>query len=832
MSEIELCVSGMSCAVCASRVSKALLSLSGVKDAEVSLISNKALVVFDSTRVNKDEIIAAVKNAGYGASVLKNNTQNSSSDVKNTKFKLISGLLLTIILIFIASSVMFNIIIFKSALYYFVIEALLCLLVMYLQKDFFIRAVKALKKGETSMDTLVSLGSFVSFAYSLSMGSFLKNDTLITEFVIAHPLYFESAAGILCFVALGRYLEKKCRFKTSSVISSLYALNPEKVCIKKDGQEVLSSPDEVKPGSIVIIRAGERISVDGEVISGHGFVNESSLTGESTPVEVAAGFNVKAATLLEDGYLEVKSLCEVKDTAFFKIVRAVEKSALSKSPVSRIADRVSAVFVPCVMALALITFLIWFYVFDLEFYKALNFAVSVLVISCPCALGIATPAAVVAAVYRGAKSGIIFKSPEGIEKLSKVKHFAFDKTGTLSTGNFRVKKVDVYDSMHCEDEVLRLAASLESSNSHQIAKTIVMASKRPLYEVHNYSYKILCGVSGFIGKDKYVLGNNKVLSDGVIHNGQKLNLNDEDKSSLNLYLLKNDSLIGSIALVDELKADVVKTISLLHREKVSASVISGDSKDRVEAVKNAVAADLAFASLTAVEKADKINQLKSTYGGVAMTGDGINDAVALTEADISISIKGATDIAVSACDVILLNAKSLIDVYNAFYLSKRALKIIKQNLFFAFAYNVLFIPVAAGLFYRSMNLCLSPLICSVLMGLSSVCVVSNAMRLGTLKLEDKKNIEPCKDFNVPVCDVAEGRKKKMKEITLKIEGMMCAHCEASVKKALSKIDGLEVISVSAKDGEAKIKAGFDDLSDKIKSSVEDLDFTLKDIISD
>ena len=282
MSEIELCVSGMSCAVCASRVSKALLSLSGVKDAEVSLISNKALVVFDSTRVNKDEIIAAVKNAGYGASVLKNNTQNSSSDVKNTKFKLISGLLLTIILIFIASSVMFNIIIFKSALYYFVIEALLCLLVMYLQKDFFIRAVKALKKGETSMDTLVSLGSFVSFAYSLSMGSFLKNDTLITEFVIAHPLYFESAAGILCFVALGRYLEKKCRFKTSSVISSLYALNPEKVCIKKDGQEVLSSPDEVKPGSIVIIRAGERISVDGEVISGHGFVNESSLTGEKT----------------------------------------------------------------------------------------------------------------------------------------------------------------------------------------------------------------------------------------------------------------------------------------------------------------------------------------------------------------------------------------------------------------------------------------------------------------------------------------------------------------------------------------------------------------------
>ncbi len=288
MSEIELCVSGMSCAVCASRVSKALLSLSGVKDAEVSLISNKALVVFDSTRVNKDEIIAAVKNAGYGASVLKNNTQNSSCDVKNTKLKLISGLLLTIILIFIASSVMFNIILFKSALYYFVIEALLCLLVMYLQKDFFIRAVKALKKGETSMDTLVSLGSFVSFAYSLSMGSFLKNDTLITEFVIAHPLYFESAAGILCFVALGRYLEKKCRFKTSSVISSLYSLNPEKVCIKKDGQEVLSSPDEVKPGSIVIIRAGERISVDGEVISGHGFVNESSLTGESAPEEAAA----------------------------------------------------------------------------------------------------------------------------------------------------------------------------------------------------------------------------------------------------------------------------------------------------------------------------------------------------------------------------------------------------------------------------------------------------------------------------------------------------------------------------------------------------------------
>lgn len=826
-------VMGMSCAACATRVQKAAMKAKGVENADVNLMQNILTVTFKDSLKDED-VINAVTEAGYGAKVMDSTIASIKAMEKGSQerdhdfINLILAIIATFIIMLISMGHMTGFEIIHNGFINAAVQGGLTFFVMVLEKKYFINAFKGLKHLSTNMDTLVSLGAIASFIYSVLVLSTIEFTDTCAVLINDKAVYFEGAAGILCFVSIGKYIEKKAKVKTTDAINALYSLIPESAVIKaEDGTQKTVALQDVKKGEVLVIKQGQRLGVDGVVVSGEGFIDESSLTGESREIKKISGDEVKASSVLTDGYLEIKVTTTGEDTTLGKIIKLVEKTAATKVPVARIADVVASYFVPFILTLALITFVLWYFVHGSSLSLSLQFAISVLVVSCPCALGLATPVAVVAGTGRAAKEGIIFKNPEALEELSRVKVFAFDKTGTLTYGRMSVSSVEKIDKPLSDQFLQSVLISLEKKSSHPIARSIVSSfPEAKAHELSDYAYVKGEGVKGTIDNSIFSFGNDRMLkrlgvSDSAF--GVQLKKTMAYSGALVLTLLKGKDIVAYITVKDTLKKDAKDLVKALRAYGKETLMLTGDSDGPARDVAKSIKLDSYASELTPEQKATFIKNLQSTDRKVAMAGDGVNDSISLSQADVGIGLKGTADIAVSACDVILLHEK-ITDVFNAYLISFKTMLNIKENLFWALIYNVLTIPVAAGLFYESLGVKLNPMLCSALMGISSVCVVLNALRLSLMKVLKNNEVSDIKDENT-----LTGNKKMT---TVKINGMQCQHCVKSVQKALTPFSskGEVEVSLELKKATLTLKDGVGD--NAIKDAIIDAGFEVVEIIHD
>ncbi len=765
-------VTGMSCAACSSRVEKAVSSVEGVTNCSVNLLTNTINV---EGTASEQDIINAVISAGYGIKSNKFDKKQTYLNI-NEKSNLIISIILVLILMYFSMGVnMFNlplpIFFYENYIAIAIVQMLLALIVMLINKKFFINGFKGIIKGNPNMDSLVSIGSGASFVYSLYL---LFRMTLGENHI--HGLYFESAAMILALISVGKMLEKYSKDKTTMAIKALSELKPQTATVIIDGKETVVPITNVHVGDIFIVKPGESISVDGVIIEGNSVVDESMLTGESLPVEKGINDFVYGATINKNGFLKCKVTSIGEDTVLSKIIQTVTDASASKAPIAKIADKIAGVFVPTVIIIAFITGISWF-IIDNNFSVAFERAISVLVISCPCSLGLATPVAIMVGSGVGAKKGILFKNAAALEETAKISTIVFDKTGTITNG-----KPVVTDVLSINKDLLRYAYSIEKMSEHPLANAINMeAQKNNIipFETYDFNNHIGKGISCKIDNKILRAGNydfiNIKINDETYNLTQKLS--NEGKTVL--FFALDDEFLGAIAVADTLKVDSKKTIRSLKKAGYKIYMLTGDNELTAKAIANSVDIDNVYANVLPQDKADIINTLKRD-GKVLMVGDGINDAPALVIADIGMAIGKGTDIAIDSADIVLMN-NNLNDVSEALYLSKKVLKNIKENLFWAFFYNSLGIPLAAGVFTSILGWQLNPMIAAAAMSLSSFCVVSNALRLNLLNYK-KEN-------------------KKMKK-TVKISGMMCPHCEARVKKLLENLPQVDMADVSHKDGTA------------------------------
>jgi len=823
-------VMGMSCAACATRVQKAAMKATGVENADVNLMQN-ILTVTCSDNLKDEDVIKAVTESGYGAKVIESTiasikTMGKDSQGKDPDFiNLILAIVATLIIMLISMGHMTGFEIIHNGFINAAVQGVLTFFVMVLEKKYFINAFKGLKHLSTNMDTLVSLGAIASFIYSVFVLSTIEFTDTCAVLMDDKAVYFEGAAGILCFVSIGKYIEKKAKVKTTDAINALYNLIPESAVIKaEDGTQKTVALQEVKKGQILLVKQGQRLGVDGVVVSGEGFIDESSLTGESREIKKVAGDVVKASIVLTDGYLEVEVTTTGEDTTLGKIIKLVEKTAATKVPVARIADVVASYFVPFILTLALITFVAWYFIHDSSLSLSLQFAISVLVVSCPCALGLATPVAVVAGTGRAAKEGIIFKNPEALEELSRVRVFAFDKTGTLTYGKMSVSALEKIDKTLDDDFIKSVVLSLEKKSSHPIARSVATSFKNAkLVDIPDYTYIKGEGVKGTVNNSVYAFGNDRMLKSMGVEDdafGVQLKKTIARSGALVLTLLKDKSIIAYITVKDTLKEDAKDLVVALRSHGKETLMLTGDSDGPARDVAKSIKLDSYASELTPEQKATFIKNMQSTGRKVAMAGDGVNDSISLSQADVGIGLKGTADIAVSACDVILLHEK-VTDVFNAYLISFKTMLNIKENLFWALIYNVLTIPVAAGLFYESLGVKLNPMLCSALMGISSVCVVLNALRLSFMKVLKTENAK---------FEVLE--KEGIAVATVKIDGMQCQHCVKSVQKALTPLSDNGDVQVSLEQKKATLALKTDVTDDMIKDAIADAGFKVVEIIHD
>lgn len=787
-------VSGMSCAACSARVEKAVAAVEGVKSVSVNLLTKSMLVDGGDER----DIISAVEAAGYGA--VKAGAARKREGEKGIAARLVSSVALLVVLMYISmghvmwDAPLFNL---KNTLPIVVAvsEGVLALAVMIINRKFFINGAKGAINGAPNMDTLVSLGSAAAFVFSLiqtvSSAVLTASGNTAGATALLHSLYYESAAMVLTLVTIGKLLEERAKGKTTSAISALVALAPKAAVVIRDGMEKEIPVSELNVGDEFILRPGSRVPADGEVIEGSGAVDESALSGESIPVDKCVGSRVSAATVNTCGFMRCRALKVGEDTTLSQIIKTVEDSAAMKAPISKVADKVSGVFVPFVLVAALIDFIVWIIV-SRSVGTALGYAISVLVISCPCALGLATPVAIMVACGVGAKNKALFKSAEAIELAGRVKAVAFDKTGTLTTGKPTVTDV-VSDN---EAELLAVAGALELGSEHPLGRAIVSYCEEKginRLEAKDFTAHSGSGVTAVVdGKDAFggsVESARKSFDIPKEYEEAATRLAGEGKTPMVFAL--GGEVLGIIAVSDEIKSDAAETVRELKKLGIRVCMLTGDNPVTAAAVAKKVGVDEYRASLLPVDKLAAIDELKR-YGKVCMVGDGINDAPALTAADLGVAIGAGTDVAIEAADVVLSSAK-LIGVYTALKLGRKTLTNIRENLMWAFVYNVIGIPVAAGAF-AALGLALTPMLGAAAMSVSSVCVVCNALRLNFFKADA----------------VTKSDKKIQKEIekmkiVLKIEGMMCPHCEGRVRDALAAVHGVVSVAVSHKSGTAEVE---------------------------
>ena len=829
-------VTGMSCAACSARVEKAVSQLDGVESCSVSLLTNSMGVTGD---VSAETVIAAVEAAGYGASIKGKDQEQKSAgtsadeemlkdrETPQLKKRLIASLCFLIPLMYFSMGAMMwgwpvPAILEHNHVAMGLIQLLLTGIVMVINQKFFISGMKGLLHRAPNMDTLVALGAGASFAYS-TFALFAMTDAQMRNDMAGvmswmHEFYFESAAMILTLITVGKMLEAHSKGKTTDALKSLMKLAPKTAVILRNGSEEEVPIEQVKKGDIFVVRPGENIPVDGVVVEGSSAVNEAALTGESIPVDKERGDAVSAATLNQSGFLKCEATRVGEDTTLSQIIQMVSDAAATKAPIAKVADKVSGVFVPVVIGIAAVTILIWL-IAGQSVGFALARGISVLVISCPCALGLATPVAIMVGNGMGAKNGIMFKRAVSLEETGKMEIVALDKTGTITSGEPKV--TDIFPVKEVtEEELLQFAYALEQKSEHPLARAILAeAEERQLNTLEVTDFQAVPG-NGLTAKlpGACILrgGNLKFISDTVSVSDEikrkAEQLAEEGKTPL--FFSKDEKLIGIVVVADVIKEDSPRAVKELQNMGIRVVMLTGDNERTAKAIGQQAGVDEVIAGVLPEGKESVIRALKQ-HGKVAMVGDGINDAPALTRADMGIAIGAGTDIAIDAAEVVLMKSR-LSDVPAAIRMSRATLRNIHENLFWAFIYNAIGIPLAAGLFYPIFGWKLNPMFGAAAMSLSSFCVVTNALRLNWFKIHDASRDRKIK------------RKKKQEEKsmtrTMKIEGMMCGHCEAAVKKALEALAEVDVAEVSHETGTAVVTLNAEIANDVLKKTVEEKDY--------
>ena len=847
-------VTGMSCAACSTRVEKAVLKVDGVTSCSVSLLTNSMGV--DGTAI-PEQIIEAVEKAGYGASM---KGTEKSKEVRDEDFlkdkitpvlkkRLIASFCFLVPLLYLSMGhMMWNWPLpgFLSGNHVAMglIQMLFTIVIMVINQKFFISGFKGLIHRAPNMDTLVALGSGASFVYStyalfaMTDAQMKGNAELVMSYM--HEFYFESAAMILTLITVGKMLEARSKGKTTDALKGLMKLAPKKAVVLRQGKEIEVTIDQVKIGDIFVVRPGENIPVDGTVIEGSSAVDEAALTGESIPVDKTVGDSVSAATMNRFGFLKCEATRVGEDTTLSQIIQMVSDAAATKAPIAKVADRVSGVFVPAVIGIATVTTLIWL-IAGQTIGFALARGIAVLVISCPCALGLATPVAIMVGNGMSAKHGTMFKTAVSLEETGKTEIVALDKTGTITKGEPKVTDLVAEDNVS-EEELLFTAYVLERKSEHPLARAITSAVESlgtegldDLAEVEDFQITAGNGLSGMLNGQKLVGGSYRYIS-GLVEVSEEMKeqaqeLAEDGKTPL--FFAREDKLMGIIAVADVMKEDSPRAIRELQNMGIHVVMLTGDNERTAKAIGKQAGVDEVIAGVLPDGKEAVIRDLKK-QGKTAMVGDGINDAPALTRADVGIAIGAGTDIAIDAADVVLMKSR-LSDVPAAIRLSRATLRNIHENLFWAFFYNVIGIPLAAGLWYPIFGWKLNPMFGAAAMSLSSFCVVSNALRLNWFNMldasKDKKLKKAAKTGTVEMADegsaIKDNEKKEEEttmEKTMKIEGMMCGHCEAAVKKALEALDGVEEAIVSHEAGTAVVKMSHEVADDVLTKAVEDKDY--------
>ncbi len=854
-------VTGMSCAACSARVEKAVSKVDGVTSCSVSLLTNSMGVEGSATDA---QIVEAVEQAGYGASP-KGAATESENDKANNSLeqlkaaqdalvdretpklvnRLIASLIFLVVLMYFSMGHMmwgwplpefFN----GNHVAMGLLQLLLTVAVMVINQKFFISGFKGLIHGAPNMDTLVALGSAASFGYSVyalfAMTAAQVNGDMDAVMSYMHEFYFESAAMILALITVGKMLEAHSKGKTTDALKSLMQLAPKTANVVRDGVEQEISVDAVKKGDIFVVRPGENIPVDGEIIDGTTAVNESALTGESIPVDKQPKDTVSAATVNQSGFIKCRATRVGEDTTLSQIIQMVSDAAATKAPIAKIADRVSGVFVPAVITIAIITIIAWLIAGETVGF-ALARGISVLVISCPCALGLATPVAIMVGNGKGAKSGILFKTAASLETTGRTQIVALDKTGTITCGEPKVTDI-VPDETFFEEtgnnagKLLAIAASVEAKSEHPIAKAIMERAKTDeiaVAEVTDFSAVVGNGLTAILAGKMIKAGNLAFVSKFVKVSddmrAKAVEFSKEGKTPL--FFAADDRLCGIIAVADTIKEDSPEAVRQLKNMGIRVVMLTGDNEQTANAIGKQAGVDEVIAGVLPDGKEAVIRKLKK-QGRVAMVGDGINDAPALTRADMGIAIGAGSDVAIDAADVVLMKSR-LIDVPAAVRLSRATLTNIHENLFWAFFYNVIGIPLAAGLWYPLLGWKLNPMFGAAAMSLSSFCVVTNALRLNLCRVYDPKHDRKATPDRKNKTNKPNESEEKSMTKTMNIEGMMCGHCEARVKKALEALDAVSEAAVSHESGTAVVTLSSDISDEKLKETVEAEDYKVTSI---
>lgn len=836
-------VTGMSCAACSARVEKAVSKVEGVTLCSVNLLTNSMNVEGSAAAA---DVIKAVEDAGYGASLKKaapkdaeNTNELEDRETPAIVKRLVASVVLLIILMYFSmGAMMFNWplpqVLEHNHIAMGLIQLLLSGIIMVINQKFFVNGFKGLIHGSPNMDTLVALGSGASFAYS-TYALFAMTDAQLngnTELVMKymHEFYFESAAMILTLITVGKMLEAHSKGKTTNAIKGLMELAPKTATLLIDGIETEVPVEKVQKGDVFVVRAGENIPVDGVIIEGNAAINESALTGESVPVDKTVGDSISAATINQSGYIRCEATRVGEDTTLSQIIQMVNDASASKAPIAKIADKVSGIFVPVVIVIAVITIAVWILAGQ-SFGWALGRGISVLVISCPCALGLATPVAIMVGNGVSARKGILFKTAEAIENTGHIQIVALDKTGTITKGEPEV--TDIYPLGNSnEKELLTYAYALENRSEHPIAGAIVkkaMADNCELFEVSDFVTLAGNGLTGKANNSYIYAGNLNFALEHSKTNGSELmklynRLAENGKTPV--LVGRDDTILGIIAVADVMKEDSVQAIDRLRKMGIRTVMLTGDNERTAKAIAAIAGVDDVVAGVLPKGKEEVVQELRK-QGRVAMVGDGINDAPALTAADTGIAIGNGTDIAMDAADVVLMK-NSLMDVAASIHISRKTLLNIKQNLFWAFIYNIIGIPLAAGVWYPLFGWELNPMFGAAAMSLSSFCVVTNALRLNFIKPYPKN----CSDTIETVDNTIKSDLRKEENTmtkTMKIEGMMCGHCEARVKKCLEGIEGVTEAVVDHEAGTAIVTVSDNVTDEVLTKTVEEQDYKVTSV---
>ena len=839
-------VTGMSCSACSAHVEKAVSRVPGVDQVQVNLLQNSMVVEYEDGATDAAAIIHAVEDAGYGASVkdahepakkAENDLQKrTAEEAKKMKHRLGWSIVFLIVLMYISMGHMLGwplpsiLLGHENMMIFALTQLFLTLPIMYLNRKYYENGFKSLFHGAPNMDTLVAMGSTAAFVYSVSrlyvMGYAMGRGETDMAHMAAMNLYFESAAMILTLVTIGKYMESRSKNRTSDAITKLVDLAPKTALVVRNGRETEIPADQVQVGETVIVKPGQGIPVDGVILEGTGTVDESAITGESIPVEKKVGDRVTGATVNRAGYFQMKADRIGEDTTLSQIIRLVEEAGGSKAPIAKLADKVSGIFVPVVITIAVITIIVWL-LSGATFSFALASGIAVLVISCPCALGLATPTAIMVGTGRGAEQGILIKSGESLETAHLVDTVVLDKTGTITEGHPAVAAVRMAPGV-TEAELLELAASLEKASEHPLAEAIVRYAEEAGVEVSQateFAAEAGQGVSGMVSGRKVLAGNQKmmdaqkVILDGMDAEAGKLS----EEGRTVLYIAADQKLLGMIAVADPVKKTSAEAIREMEQMGLDVVMLTGDHEKTARAIQKQLGISRVIAQVLPQDKEREVRRLQEEGHKVAMVGDGINDAPALARADVGIAIGAGTDVAIESADIVLMKS-DLLDAVTAVQLSRAVIRNIKENLFWAFCYNAIGIPLAAGVFYPLLNWQLSPMFGSAAMSFSSVFVVCNALRL--------KGFQPGFRKKRGGKTTAVSAEKKKGELTMKktikIEGMMCSHCTGRVDKALNALDGVTA-TVSLEDKAAYVTVDGAVTDEELKKAVVDAGYEVTGI---